>query len=373
MDYPNSTTFNPHLHSQSFFQPPHHQHAAAPQAQGFPLHNPQQQHQPHALHHSPAPVSSSSSPFQPDPHSRRPPQHPNQSQWNGAMGSGYPLASSSVSMSMGMGPTSAMPNTSMLPPAMQQQQQMRGPQNVYSSAPYTQGTPTSTSSTPHNRQLNSSATPSNHGSPYATPQAHHRQPHTSEPPPQMSQPQSMTALQTSQPPAASQSTPQSASKQSPSTPLSPSLIARERQRVSLLLTINSELLQEIITLQMQGKGGVIGQQVPSKEEDVKGPNAMNKPPSREYIDCMRCLQANLAYLAQLSPNKPVTQLPARGPAIMDAPSSSAGLEEQYTKLKGLFPGWNGMPKPSPSQSNAALPGQHAAANQNIGNAVAAST
>jgi hypothetical protein len=54
--------------------------------------------------------------------------------------------------------------------------------------------------------------------------------------------------------------------------------------VALLLDINRELLQEIINLQGQGKGGPIGQQIPSKEEDVKGPNAIKQPPSKEFVE-----------------------------------------------------------------------------------------
>src|ERR1700761_8883764 len=129
MEYPNQTPFNAHFQSlppQSFLsQPPPSSNAFARPPSSQPH---QQQHPQQPIHQSQAPLSSSSSPFQPEAHQRFPPQQqqqqqqPAQGQWNGAVGSGYPLASSATSMSMSMAPTSNMASNSMLPPGMMQQQ-----------------------------------------------------------------------------------------------------------------------------------------------------------------------------------------------------------------------------------------------------------
>ncbi|MBE7179890.1 MAG: hypothetical protein INR71_01570 [Terriglobus roseus] len=74
--------------------------------------------------------------------------------------------------------------------------------------------------------------------------------------------------------------------------------------------------------------------------------------------CLRCLQSNLAYLAQSSPGKPMLAVPKVGPAIMDAPPTLPSMSEWYAKLKPLFPGWNGMLRPSPTQGSASLPAKH---------------
>lgn len=55
-------------------------------------------------------------------------------------------------------------------------------------------------------------------------------------------------------------------------PLSPSARERERERISLLLTINGELLKELVRLQAEGKAGSLGQsppQGPSPKEETR--------------------------------------------------------------------------------------------------------
>ena len=75
----------------------------------------------------------------------------------------------------------------------------------------------------------------------------------------------------------------------PPTPTSPNSQSREKERISLLLEINRELLQETVGLQAKGKGGVIGQQRPAaqtaagSEEGGKDGDG-NKPASKEYIE-----------------------------------------------------------------------------------------
>jgi hypothetical protein len=78
--------------------------------------------------------------------------------------------------------------------------------------------------------------------------------------------------------------------------------------------------------------------------------------AKPSISCMRCLQSNLAFLAQLGPNKPITAPTPKGPALMEPPPGvPQDIKDGYERLKPLFPGWNGVPKASPRQANAPLP------------------
>ena len=142
--------------------------------------------------------------------------------------------------------------------------------------------------------------------------------------------------------------------------LSPQSAARERARVTVLLEINTYLLQEVVSLQAQGKAGSgpsQGQQSPTSPTSATDPaNPLNnspgeppksasatsaapsKPPSQEYADCMRRLQANLSYLAAIADAKKKVNgaLPA-GPAIMIPPPHMTQVHELYKKLNALFP------------------------------------
>ena len=145
-------------------------------------------------------------------------------------------------------------------------------------------------------------------------------------------------------------------------PQSSQSVAREKARVSVLLEINSYLLQEVVSLQAQGKAGApptsLPPQSPTKETAAGSPasatdpsNPLNnspidptkplgaKPPSQEYIECMRRLQANLAYLAAIADakKKAAGSIPAT-PAIMVPPSHLPDVRELYKKLNGLFLG-----------------------------------
>jgi hypothetical protein len=145
-------------------------------------------------------------------------------------------------------------------------------------------------------------------------------------------------------------------------PQSPQSIAREKARVSVLLEINSYLLQEVVSLQAQGKAGgppaSLPQQSPTQEAGAGSPasatdpsNPLNnspidpakpagaKPPSQEYIECMRRLQANLAYLAAIADakKKAAGSVPA-APAIMAPPPHLADVRDLYKKLNSLFSG-----------------------------------
>ncbi|OCT47269.1 hypothetical protein CLCR_02621 [Cladophialophora carrionii] len=140
---------------------------------------------------------------------------------------------------------------------------------------------------------------------------------------------------------------------------SPLSAARERARVTVLLEINTHLLQEVVSLQAQGKAGITpnqGQQSPTSPTSATDPaNAVTnspgdppksaggtpqtaKPPSQEYAECMRRLQANLSYLAAIADAKKKVNgaLPA-GPAIMIPPPHLPQVAELYKKLNALFP------------------------------------
>jgi hypothetical protein len=133
--------------------------------------------------------------------------------------------------------------------------------------------------------------------------------------------------------------------------------AREKARITALLDINSALLQEVVNLQAAGKAGIpptaAQQTSPTQEQHSASPISATEPqnnagdaskpgaqkPSQEYIECMRRLQANLAYLATIADRakKASGVLPA-APAIMTPPPSLSNLNEMYTRLNGLFPG-----------------------------------
>ena len=144
------------------------------------------------------------------------------------------------------------------------------------SAPYSQAiSPPAVSAAQKFNQFHKAASPSNnHISPYATPQNHQYSSH-SEP----SQQHPMAAPPTTQP-QISQPIPQSM-KAVAQSPVSPVAQAKEKERVTLLLEINSELLQEIVSLQGQGKAGHIGP-MPPKEEGKKESDI--KPASKEYVE-----------------------------------------------------------------------------------------
>jgi hypothetical protein len=122
--------------------------------------------------------------------------------------------------------------------------------------------------------------------------------------------------------------------------MSPGSEAREKERVTLLLEINVELLKTVLALQA-------AQQAEKKEENAtsgaeapadKEKQEKKAASGREYVEyvfchlekkyvyqandcrCMRRLQCNLAYLAAIADrsHKPSSQIPPH-PAIMSAP------------------------------------------------------
>lgn len=149
-------------------------------------------------------------------------------------------------------------------------------------------------------------------------------------------------------------------------PLSPRSASREKARVTVLLDINSALLQEVVNLQSAGKAGLppnqhVGQQAspttdpstssPTSATDPSNPqlnspqdatkptsSGSSKQPSEEFIACMRRLQANLAYLATIADRaKKAGGQPPKAPAIMDPPPHLASVNDLYVKMNELFP------------------------------------
>lgn len=164
------------------------------------------------------------------------------------------------------------------------------------------------------------------------------------------QPQPQQQQQQQQSAAPFQGTPQQTATQS-----GPAA-AREKARVAVLLELNSMLLQEVVNLQVAGKAGAPPQQQGSQESNPspgsdQGASPAQKP-SPEYIECMRRLQANLAYLATIADRaKKSGGVPPPAPAIMTPPPNMPSMVEVYNKLNELFPrpnkGGIGTPQPSP--------------------------
>ncbi len=141
----------------------------------------------------------------------------------------------------------------------------------------------------------------------------------------------------------------------------------ETQRVTLLLEINRVLLFQVMDLQSTGKINIPGHpSPPSQPPDVAKPdtpNAITEKPqqtaqqaaaqtkavNKEYLEYMRRLQSNLAYLASIAdrvhkPWNPVPQFPAilEPPSLVEGEEGSEKTEkksirELYGKLKELWP------------------------------------
>ncbi|BCS24339.1 uncharacterized protein APUU_40783A [Aspergillus puulaauensis] len=123
---------------------------------------------------------------------------------------------------------------------------------------------------------------------------------------------------------------------------SPAAVARDKERVSVLLEINSMLLQEAINLQTSGKaGGPPAQQ--ASQDSNPSPTSESTPDknvqrSPEYVNCMRRLQVNLAYLATVADKgKKSGGVVPPTPAIMTPPPNLPAINDLYTKLNELFP------------------------------------
>ncbi|KAF2487433.1 hypothetical protein BDY17DRAFT_288959 [Neohortaea acidophila] len=126
-----------------------------------------------------------------------------------------------------------------------------------------------------------------------------------------------------------------------STAQSPSLApsTREQQRLALVLEINQDLLAEMARLQSENQGGAIS---PQQAMQMKQAGQSDKMASDDYIQLLRRLQGNIAYLMprmgqQMQPD--ARTLP--GPAFMQHPQQLPTLAEKYERLRELFPEWAG--------------------------------
>ncbi|KAJ5679894.1 hypothetical protein N7462_008138 [Penicillium macrosclerotiorum] len=119
------------------------------------------------------------------------------------------------------------------------------------------------------------------------------------------------------------------------------IAAREKARVTTLLDINSALLQEVVTLQAAGKAGPASNADANASPTEPGMDAVKTPgskPTPEYIECMRRLQANLAYLATIADRaKKSGGVAPQAPAIMTPPPNLPVVHDLYQKLNELFP------------------------------------
>ncbi|KAL4892765.1 hypothetical protein BDV59DRAFT_179721 [Aspergillus ambiguus] len=162
--------------------------------------------------------------------------------------------------------------------------------------------------------------------------------------PQPQAPQHQQQQQQQQPRAMSQSaTTQGAAQPAPQSPAA----SREKARVSVLLDINSMLLQEVVNLQAAGKAGGppptqgshdSNNPSPSSDQASDAAKGPTQKPSPEYVDCMRRLQANLAYLATIADRaKKSGGVAPQAPAIMTPPPHMPSMNDIYNKLTELFP------------------------------------
>lgn len=103
-----------------------------------------------------------------------------------------------------------------------------------------------------------------------------------------------------------------------------------------LLDINMELLQEVHNLQAQGKGGAISAQ---QLAQMKGEGKQAEMASDDYVQVLRRVQANLAYLMPKAQNDS-SKVP-QGPAHMTPPPHMPHLQPKYDQLSELFTGWQG--------------------------------
>ncbi|OOQ87262.1 hypothetical protein PEBR_17551 [Penicillium brasilianum] len=119
------------------------------------------------------------------------------------------------------------------------------------------------------------------------------------------------------------------------------MAAREKARVTTLLDINSTLLREVVNLQALGKAGPASPGDANASPTDQSGEAMKQQgskPSPEYIECMRRLQANLAYLATIADRaKKSGGVAPQAPAIMTPPPNLPAVHELYARLNELFP------------------------------------
>ncbi|RDW91895.1 hypothetical protein BP5796_01289 [Coleophoma crateriformis] len=232
----------------------------------------------------------------------------------------------------------------------------------------------------HNTPPNANA---NQQSQFSTPQASNHAPHQT---PSNHQQQGAGGVVTPQTPSFPPGAQGLGSAAGPlATPLSPGSEIREKERVTLLLEINTELVK--VLMQLQGRQKEITAHASSPDTATAGEKeAIDKEKVekekasllREYTEYLRRLQCNLAYLAAIADrsHKPLSQIPPHPaiiscpPPLKSSPNSPAKpegnvdnsdskedldsiIKDQYERLQALFPGVD--PKREPPLQTAKKP------------------
>ncbi|KAH9909126.1 hypothetical protein F4778DRAFT_214448 [Xylariomycetidae sp. FL2044] len=297
---------------------------------------------------------------------------------NYAMGGGMPMGGFPVHQGMN-------------PQQQQQQQQMM--QRMHQGQPNAGGMPTPTPQRSFPNQPQGTPTPT-HAQPsqqpqFPMPQNTHGTPQSLTPingQPQPPQTQSSNNnIQTPQTPTFPTLAHGSLTNGGSSAPLSPGADLRDKERVGIILQINTELLFEAIQLQATQQAMAKERTSPTgsdgnANENEKKPTAEETLLGQDYVNCMRRLQSNLTYLAALADRKPNVTTPPY-PAYMKAPPLNASvklrqtqgpdgsenkpefadreetakyLQSLYKKLQDLFPGVDASKEPAYS-----IPGSRA--------------
>ncbi|KAH0362941.1 hypothetical protein KCU65_g7747, partial [Aureobasidium melanogenum] len=139
-------------------------------------------------------------------------------------------------------------------------------------------------------------------------------------------PYAASAVTQASPQQSPMAAPQSRPIHSPSSPIN---MSQEKERVSLLLEINLELLQEMHRLQAQGKGGATSPQAAAHLKKEGLPDALA---SDEYTQINLRLHSNLGYICSHTDNQ---SKPGAMPQVI-APPNMPQLEAKYSKLRALF-------------------------------------
>ncbi|KAH0170197.1 hypothetical protein KCU67_g2741, partial [Aureobasidium melanogenum] len=142
-------------------------------------------------------------------------------------------------------------------------------------------------------------------------------------------PYAASAVTQSSPQQSPMAAPQSRPIHSPSAGASPVKMLQEKERISLLLEINLELLQEMHRLQAQGKGGATSPQAAAHFKKEGLPDALA---SDEYTQINLRLHSNLGYVCSHTDNQ---SRPGAMPHVT-APPNMPQLEPMYSKLRALF-------------------------------------
>lgn len=75
---------------------------------------------------------------------------------------------------------------------------------------------------------------------------------------------------------------------------------KEENRVTLLMSINEEILSEISRLQSLGQGGAVN---PQQALQLRNAGQSDKLASEDYVQLLRRVQGNLAYLMPRAGNQ----------------------------------------------------------------------